>query len=182
MKRQWLIQQLLQFGILIAALGAIFSLIGLFPGVTGIDPQTGTGILQIVMIIAGVWLIIVGELVLVKVVFYPRQSSNLSQSIAIRLSFTALLFLGAVGMSDVLGYGSNPPEGDFSYPIMGVFQASGIVLGFVMASIGVLLFVITGTPNRPQTEEVEDFRSYVRKTQEHYALGRGESVGTESTT
>lgn len=170
MKQQYLLQQLLQLGILIMAFGMIMSLIGLYPGITGVEPRAGTGILQIILIILGVWLVIIGQFVLAKISFYPRIPNTLAQRVAIRLSLTALLFLGAVGMSDVLGYGSNPPQGEISYPVMGAFQAAGIVMGFIAASFGVLLFVLTG--DKVPADDVNRRRlpDYRRETEEHSSV------------
>jgi RimJ/RimL family protein N-acetyltransferase len=137
-------QQLVQFGILVATLGVILGLIGLYPGVTGVEPKSGIGILQIIILLFGMTLVIVGAMIFVKVGFYPTAPSNLAQRIAIRLSFTGLLFSAAVGLSDVLGYGSNPPNGDESFPILGIYQVAGLVIGFVVALFGVVLFLVAG--------------------------------------
>jgi hypothetical protein len=147
--RQGMIQELLQFGILVATLGIVLCLIGLFPGVTGVEPKSGIGILQIMIVLFGMSLLILGEMIFVKIGFYPNISSNLAQRIAIRLSMTGLLLATAVGLSDVLGYGSNPPAGPEQFPILGVYQAGGLVLGFIIASCGVLMFVVAG----PEIEE-----------------------------
>lgn len=150
---QMVLQQWIQFGILVATLGVILSLIGLYPGVTGVEPRSGIGILQIMILIAGMSLVIFGTLIFVKVGFYFGVPSTLAQRIAVRLSLTGLLFSGAVGLSDVLGYGSNPPAGAESFPILGKYQALGIVFGFVMASFGVLLFALAGAHDESQSNK-----------------------------
>ena len=147
-------QQMVQIGMLLITLGGVLCLMGLYPGITGVEPRSGIGILQIMLLLAGMLLIIIGELIFVKVAFYPDIPSTLAQRIAIRLSLTGLLFAAAVGLSDVLGYGSNPPDGAENIPVLGIYQAGGIVFGFVMASLGVLLFVIAGPdPLPPEPEE-----------------------------
>jgi RimJ/RimL family protein N-acetyltransferase len=138
-------QQLLQFGILVITLGIVLCLIGLYPGITGVEPKSGIGILQIFIILGGLSLIIYGGFVFVKVVFYSAESDSLTQRIAMRLSMTGLLFSVAAGLSDVLGYGSNPPVGEDASPILGWFQSGGIVFGFIAASLGVLLYVMAGS-------------------------------------
>lgn len=152
MRPPHVLQELLQLGILVAMLGIVLCLIGLYPGITGVEPKTGTGILQIILILFGMSLLIMGEMIFVKIGFYPHTNSNLAQRIAIRLSLTGLLLATAVGFSDVLGYGSNPPDGAESFPILGIYQASGLVFGFITASVGVLLFVVAG----PQSETSSD--------------------------
>ncbi|MBZ0306146.1 MAG: hypothetical protein K8I82_08775 [Anaerolineae bacterium] len=141
---QYINQQLAQLGILISTLGGVLCLIGLYPGITGVEPRSGIGVLQIMIIIFGMTLIIIGAMLFVKIGFYPSTSTNLAQRIAIRLSLTGLLFSLAAGMADLLGYGSNPPEGPTNIPVLGSYQIIGMVTGFVIASFGVLLFALRG--------------------------------------
>lgn len=60
-----------------------------------------------------------------------------------------MLFAAAAGLSDLLGYGSNPPEGPENVPVLGVYQVMGMVMGFGIASLGVILFAMRG----PHIEE-----------------------------
>ncbi|MFP4324018.1 MAG: hypothetical protein ACLFTK_16305 [Anaerolineales bacterium] len=151
-----LLQQLVQLGILTMTMGIVFLLIGLYPGITGLEPRSGIGILQIGIILMGMSLIIIGELIFVKLGFYPHTPTNLAQRIALRLSLTGLLLAVAIGFSDVLGYGSNPPEGDESFPILGTYQAVGMIMGFVVASVGVLIFVLAGPADLPSAPDKRD--------------------------
>ena len=145
-------QQVLQIGILVITLGIVMCLIGLFPGITGVEPKSGIGILQIFIILGGLSLIVMGGFVFVKVVFYAVGTGSLTQRIAVRLSLTGLLFSVATGLSDVLGYGSNPPAGPEASPVLGRFQSGGIVFGFVMASLGVLIYVLAGSEDGEMRE------------------------------
>jgi|GEM_PF-217008 len=140
MKQQATTQQLVQLGILIAALGGVLSLIGLFPSVTGVEPQSGIGVLQILILLAGMTLLILGIFLFVKISIYNDVDSTLSQRIAMRLSFTGLLFTAAISLSDVLGYGSNPPDGVESFPILGIYQTYGMVFGIGVALFGAVIF------------------------------------------
>src|SRR5687768_13116554 len=81
-----------QLGIALASLGAILALMGLFPGVTGISPTESIGIAQIISILFGFALLILGALAYVKFTFYSRTPSNLVQQIGIRLSLSGLVF------------------------------------------------------------------------------------------
>jgi hypothetical protein len=135
-----------QFGIALGALGAVLTFMGLFPGVTGLRPTVGIGIMQIFSILIGFTLLILGALIYVKFTFYTLKQANLAQQIGIRLALTGLLFAAMTGLSDVLGFGSHPieaPEGI----LFGVLQAFGIIGSFAIASIGVLLYAISGNPD-----------------------------------
>jgi hypothetical protein len=135
-----------QFGIALGALGAVLTFMGLFPGVTGLRPTVGIGIMQIFSILIGFTLLILGALIYVKFTFYTLKQANLAQQIGIRLALTGLLFAAMTGLSDVLGFGSHPidaPDGI----LFGVLQAFGIIGSFAIASIGVLLYAISGNPD-----------------------------------
>jgi hypothetical protein len=142
-------QQLVQFGILIGTLGLILCLMGLYPGITGVEPKIGIGVLQVIMILLGMTLIILGAFIFVKVGFYPEIANNLAQRIALRLSLTGLLFAAGSGLADVLGFGSNPTIEQVSFPILGPYQAWGMVMGFMIAALGVILFGTGGPATRP---------------------------------
>lgn len=134
-----------QLGIALGALGAVLALMGMFPGVTGLDATAGIGVLQIVVILVGFTLLIGGALLYVQGAFYPGVRHNLSQQIALRLSATGLLFGAIAGLGDLLGFGSHPP-GLTDGPFLGYWQAAGLIGGFVIASLGVVLFALLGPP------------------------------------
>lgn len=135
--------QFVQFGIAVGVLGVVLTFMGLFPGVTGVEPTPGIGFVQILLVMTGFGLLITGALIYVKYTFYTYCSANLAQQIGIRLALTGLIFGAMAGMADILGFGSNirTPESDIYF---GPWQAIGLLGGFLVASIGVLLYAITG--------------------------------------
>lgn len=134
-----------QVAILIATLGLMLILIGLFPTITGLEPKSGIGVLQLMVAIIGLILLITGALLFSKVTFYPRQRTNLAQQIGVRLSLTGLLMTGAAGLADVLGFGSHAPNAEQQIvPVLGKWQAFGMIIGFMVASAGVVLFTWMG--------------------------------------
>lgn len=142
-----------QLTILIGALGVVLTLIGLFPTITGVNVQSGIGVLQIIVILSGLTLLIVSALLFVKISFYPFITTNLAQDIAIRLSLTGLLMSAATGLADVFGYGSHSPGDEANLPQVGEWQAAGMVIGFVIASIGVLIFAVMG-PSENESDDI----------------------------
>lgn len=134
-----------QFGIAIAILGTVLTFMGLFPGVTGLEPASGIGIVQIFTILTGFTLLIFGALIYVKFTFYSGRSATLAQQIGVRLALTGLLFASMAGIADVLGFGSHPRTVS-SDVLFGVLQAFGIIGSFVMACLGVLLYAVAGDP------------------------------------
>ncbi len=144
--------RLSQFGIAVGALGIVLTFMGLFPGVTGVTPTPGIGIVQVLLILVGFSLLIGGALIYVKYTFYVRHRANLAQQIGIRLSMTGLMFGAMAGLADILGFGSNlrSIDGDIFF---GPWQAVGLLGAFLLASIGVLIYAVTGP-----TDDDADFR------------------------
>jgi hypothetical protein len=132
-----------QIGFALAALGIVLATMGLFPGITGLEPTAGLGAVQLITILVGFSLLILGALLYVKYTFYPNDPASFAQQIAIRLGLTGLLFATMTAMADVLGFGSNPVTED-SDIFFGPWQAVGLIGGFLIAAFGVLIYALTG--------------------------------------
>ncbi len=144
--------KLSQAGIALAVLGAVIALIGLFPSITGIEPTPGIGILQIIVILTGFSIMIGGAFLFVQSAYYPGIKHNLAQQIGLRLSLTGLVIATASGLADVLGFGSHPIGVEGQRPFFGIYQAIGLLGGFIIASIGVIIFALMGAhpPDHPE--------------------------------
>jgi hypothetical protein len=138
-----------QLGVALGALGFVLALMGLFPGVTGIIPGRGVGAVQFLVVWVGFFLLVMGAIIYVKYAFYPRDASNLAQQVGIRLAWTGLILTGMSGLADFLGFGSQIPSVDTA-PVFGELQLLGVVGGFLMAALGVMLYAITGMPRIPK--------------------------------
>jgi hypothetical protein len=132
-----------QFGIVLSALGVMLTIMGLFPGVTGIEPTNAIGIVQIFTILIGFGLLNMGAIIYVKYTFYVGKTANLAQQIGVRLAATGLIFALMSGLADVLGFGSNVRT-DLTDIYLGPWQAFGILGGFTLAALGVLLYAMSG--------------------------------------
>src|SRR5258706_2886553 len=140
--------KLSQAGIAISLLGGVVALIGLFPSVIGLEQAAGIGILQILVILAGFSILIFGAYMFVQSAYYPGVRHNLAQQIAVRLSMTGLIIASASGLADVLGFGSHPVGQEGQRPLLGTWQATGVLGGFLIAALGVLIFVLMGNPTQ----------------------------------
>lgn len=134
-----------QFGIALSALGGMLAFMGLFPGVTGIEPGRGVGIVQYMTIFIGFALLDLGALIYVKYTFYPDRSPNFAQQIGIRLTLTGLLLGGMAGLADFLGFGSHMRT-ELTDVVFGPLQAIASVGGLVVAALGIILYATTGEP------------------------------------
>lgn len=146
--------KLSQAGIAIAVLGAVIALIGLFPSITGVEQTGGIGVLQILVILFGFSVLIAGAVLFVQSAYYPGIKHNLAQQIGIRLSLTGLVVATASGLADVLGFGSHPTGITGQRPFLGMYQAAGLLGGFVIASLGVLIFALLGDHPPDHSEDL----------------------------
>lgn len=137
---------LAQFGIVISALGGVLMLMGLFPGVTGITPGEGIGIVQFVALVIGAALLNLGAMLYVKYTLYVGQPSNLTQQICLRLSLTGIVLAAFTGLADYLGFGSHIVELGSPTVFFGPIQAGAVLSLLLLASIGVLLYAVSGMP------------------------------------
>lgn len=132
-----------QVGIALAALGGVLCLMGLFPGMTGVEPTIGMGVVQVFMVLAGYMLIILGGVLYVRFTFYPGVAINLVQQIGLRLGMTGLLFAALAGLADIFGFGSHL-RGPGSDIYLGRLQAFGMIASFMVSAWGVLLYALAG--------------------------------------
>jgi hypothetical protein len=135
--------RLSQVGIAVAALGGVIALMGLFPSIVGLEQVAGVGVLQVIVILAGFAILILGAYIFVQSTYYAGIRHNLAQQIGVRLSMTGLVIATASGMADVLGFGSHP-SGILQRPFLGTWQTVGLVGGFLIASLGILIFALMG--------------------------------------
>ncbi|MBC8098059.1 MAG: hypothetical protein H7Y11_01335 [Armatimonadetes bacterium] len=137
-----------QLGIALGALGIILTLMGLFPGVTGVAPTPVIGIVQIAAILTGFTLLILGALMYVKFTFYVQIAATLAQQIGTRLAMTGLLFAALAGLADIFGFGSHT-RAAAADAFIGPLQAVGVIGSFLLAAAGVLMYAMLGKSNTP---------------------------------
>lgn len=158
-----------QISITIGALGVVIALIGLFPGIIGLETVEGVGVLQVLVILLGFSVLFTGAYLFVKQTFYPGLPTTLAQDIGIRLTLTGLLIAGAAGLADVLGFGSHGLTED-TRPLLGHLQSIALVSGFLIASSGVLIFAMFGPsqkePDHAELSETDDAGSLLADTQD----------------
>jgi hypothetical protein len=143
-------QKFAQLGIAVTLLGGVIAFIGLFPSVIGSEASQGVGVLQVLTILVGFSILISGAYIFAQATYYPNKRHNLAQKIGVRLSMTGVVLATAIGLADVLGFGSNSPLIG-QRPTLGPWQTAGLVGSFVIASLGLLIFVLLGdnTPDEP---------------------------------
>lgn len=132
-----------QIGIALGALGIVLAIMGLFPGLTGVEDTPGIGIVQVFMLLVGYSLLLTGAIIYIKFTFYAGVPATLIQQIGMRLALTGVLFASLAGLSDILGFGSHV-RSDTVDIFFGYLQATGILASFAVSSIGVLVYALAG--------------------------------------
>ena len=135
-----------QVGIALGALGIMLCLMGLFPGVTGARPTAGIGLVQVVMVLMGYSLLVLGALTYLKFTFFLEVDSTLVQQIGTRLALTGILFAALSGLADILGFGTHIRD-EARDILFGQLQLIGILASFGLSSLGVLVYVLAGAPH-----------------------------------
>jgi hypothetical protein len=140
-----------QVGVAIGALGIVLALMGLFPGLTGVQPTPGIGIVQVMMLLTGYGMLLIGGIIYAKSMFYLGQEPTLAQQIGTRLALTGWIFAALSGFADLFNFGSHLRT-DTSDIFFGQLQALGLIASFSVAAFGVLLYVLAGEPRLPPDE------------------------------
>lgn len=146
-----------QISIILGALGIVIALVGLFPGIVGLETVEGVGVLQVLVILLGFTILFTGAYLFARQVFYPGQPTTLAQDIGIRLTMTGLLLAAAAGLADVLGFGSHGST-ENTRPLLGRLQAMAFVGGILVASSGVIIYAVFGPPHehKPEPDDEDD--------------------------
>ncbi|NDJ52596.1 MAG: hypothetical protein GYB68_05865 [Chloroflexi bacterium] len=129
--------RLAQIGVLGSAAGGVFFFLGLFPFSVSADATPGVGVIQIGSVLTGLFLLVAGAYLVVYALIHRDQPRSLMRDIGVRLGMTGLVFAAAALLADVMGFGSHEVQ-DGS--LFGWLQALGMLIGFLIASIGVLVY------------------------------------------
>jgi hypothetical protein len=129
--------RLAQFGLFIGILGGVVLFLGLFPSAIDADSTPGIGLIQIVAMQAGLFLLVLGAYVVVYAMVHRGRPRTLMRDIAVRLGMTGLVFSAAAMLADLMGFGSHISSDG---PLFGWLQAAGMLTGFVISAIGVFLY------------------------------------------
>ena len=150
-----------QVGIAMSTLGIMVALMGLFPGLTGVEETPGIGLVQVIMLLVGYAMLLLGGVLYVKVTFYIGVRSNLAQQLGLRLMLTGLLFAAIAGLADILGFGSHLRTTTTDI-FFGGWQAVGTLAMFALSSFGVLLYTVAGDAHLSEAAVQDDLRTVTR--------------------
>jgi hypothetical protein len=127
----------LRLGVGITILGLVVYLLGVDPGLVGLDRSPVMGFVQIAVLLIGLAFMCLGGYITLNALWNGSQKSILAD-IGLRLVATGYLVAVASGMADILGFGNHPfPR----IPYFGPLQAIGVIIGEVAIAVGFLMII-----------------------------------------
>ncbi len=140
---QWIgsrtMSRLSQLGVFCTVLGGVVLFLGLFPSAVDADTTPGIGVTQVITVLAALSLILLGAYVVTYDLFRRGRPPTLVADVGVRLGLTGMVLAAASSMADVMGFGSHSGGGG---PFFGWLQATGMLVGFGVAAVGVVLYGI----------------------------------------
>jgi len=137
--------RLAQLGVFLGCLGGVSLFLGLFPFSVNADITPGIGLTQIAGMLVGLVLLVLGGYVIVFALMHRGRPRTLARDIGVRLGMTGLVFAIAATLADVMGFGShNELNGGM---LFGWVQGAGMLAGFLISAIGVLVYGAAGQQN-----------------------------------
>jgi hypothetical protein len=127
----------LRLGVGMTILGLVVYLMGVDPGMFGMDRSPVLGFVQIAVLLVGLGFMSLGGYITLNALWNGSEKSILAD-IGLRLVATGYLIAVASGMADILGFGNHPfPR----IPYFGPLQSIGVIIGEVAIAIGFLMII-----------------------------------------
>jgi hypothetical protein len=127
----------IRIGLIIIMLGLVIFALGVQPALFGLDRSPVVGFVQITVFLFGLAIICIGGYLVLNTLWNGRQKT-IPADIGFRLITTGYVIAAVSGMADVFGFGSQPFP---NVPYFGPWQASGVMFGQVMITIGFLMLI-----------------------------------------
>jgi hypothetical protein len=126
-----------RIGLILTMLGFIVFLLGIDPGLFGLDRSPVTGFVQIAVFLVGLAFICLGGYVCLNSLWNGSEKS-IAADIGFRLVSTGYVIAVVSGMADVFGFGTHPFP---NVPYFGPIQAFGVMIGELIITLGFLLLI-----------------------------------------
>jgi hypothetical protein len=121
----------------IAVFGLVVFVLGLNPGLFGLDRSPVVGFVQLAVFLVGLAIICLGGY-LTLTALWGSQEKTIAADIGYRTVATGYVVVVASGMADVFGFGSQPFP---ATPYFGQWQALGVMIGEIFIIIGFFLMI-----------------------------------------
>lgn len=127
----------LVIGFTFTILGFLLFVLGVEPGIFGLDRSPVVGFVQITVFVIGLGVLCAGGYFTLNALWNGLEKS-IAADFGFRLVSTGYVLCLVSGMADVFGFGSHPLPG---VPFFGPWQAVGVILGELIIVIGFILFI-----------------------------------------
>jgi len=127
----------IRIGLVLTILGFILYLLGVDPGIFGLDRSPVTGFVQIATFLVGLAMMCVGGYLGLNALWNGRQKT-IAADIGLRLVATGYVVAVASGMADIFGFGNQPLP---LIPYFGPWQAVGVMIGEATIVLGFILLI-----------------------------------------
>jgi hypothetical protein len=128
------------FSLILAVLGIVLSLISLGAEILGLDLTPGFGMVQMFQLLLGLTLLTIAGYLRMHSLRSPDAPRSLQADVGIRLGATGLVFAYVSGLSDLIGIGTHVTP-TFGRPFVGPLQLGGLLVGVIMITVGMLLYM-----------------------------------------
>ena len=130
--------RLAQAGIFCIVMGVMTLFLGVFPFAVNQNATPNIGLAQILTMLTGLTLVVMGSYCVVFALVHRGRPRNLLRDIGVRLGMTGLVISIASALADVMGVGSHSS----SSLVFGFVQGLGMLAGFLIAMGGVFIYAI----------------------------------------
>lgn len=127
----------IRVGLGFTVVGLLVFLLGIDPGLFGLDRSQPTGFLQIAVFLVGLAMICLGGYISLNALWNGTEKTIMAD-IGLRVVSTGYVIAVTSGMADVFGFGLHRwPK----IPYFGPIQAIGVMLGEFVIAVGFLLLI-----------------------------------------
>lgn len=127
----------IQFFLFLDFLGAFIFLLGIQPGLFGLDRSRVIGYLQVVVFLSGFGLVVLSSFAMETLLRPAGRPWTIREDIGARLAATGYVLAAVACSADLIGLGTQPLPGA---PHLGVLQSFGLILGVFVVVIGLFLY------------------------------------------
>jgi hypothetical protein len=118
-------------------LGAFLFLLGIRPGLFGLDRSHVVGYLQVIVFLSGLGLVVLSSFAVETMLRPAGRSWTIREDIGARLAATGFVFAAVASSADLIGLGTQPLPGS---PHLGLLQSIGLFLGVFIVVVGLFLY------------------------------------------
>lgn len=118
-------------------IGLALFLLGMQPGIFGLDRSPVVGYLQVVVFLFGLGFVVTGSIAIEKLFRPTDQPLTIREDVGIRLAATGYVLVAVSSTADLIGLGSHPLPGA---PHFGLLQNTGLIIGTAMILVGLAMY------------------------------------------